>query len=316
MSGSTDAPMRRQVMRYGASAVVSEMIAGQSLIAADDDALRRVCRHEGNGQWIVQLAGRRPEDMLGGARLLADTGVDVIDINMGCPSKQVTGGLSGSALMQDLELAARLIAATLEGAGGLPVTLKMRLGWDHDSLNAPELAKIAEGLGVRLITVHGRTRCMFYKGEADWRRVADTVSAVSLPVIVNGDIDTPQDAAEALRQSGAYGVMLGRSVLGRPWRIAEVEAYLEDKPWVKPSLPLQLESLCEQIRDSVELYEDHFGVRTVRKHVSAAIEHLDISMPDAMRRRLRATLCRIESAAELIDALSDVYAGRIMVEAL
>lgn len=315
MSGSTDAPMRRQAVRYGAPAVVSEMVAGEALLAATPDGLRRICRHEGNAQWIVQIAGRRPEDMSGGAQLLAEAGVDVIDINMGCPSKQVTGGLSGSALMQDLDLAARLIAATIEGANGLPVTLKMRLGWDHDSLNAPELAKIAEGLGVRLITVHGRTRCMFYKGKADWRRVAETVGAVALPVIVNGDIDTPDEADEALRQSGAYGVMLGRSVLGRPWRVAEVAAHLEGRPWEKPSLPLQLESLSEQIKDSVDLYGSHFGVRTVRKHVSAAIEHLEIAMPDDVRRHLRAKLCRIEGAAELIDALSDVYAGRIIAEA-
>ena len=181
MSGSTDAAFRRQAVRYGAPAVVSEMVAGEALAEARPDVVRKTCRHEGRGLWIVQLAGRRPADMRRGAELLVEAGVDVIDINMGCPSRQVTGGNSGSALMREPELAVQIIEATLAGAGETPVTLKMRLGWDQAWLNAPEIARAAVERGVQLLTVHGRTRCQFYKGAADWSAIATTVSSVFPP---------------------------------------------------------------------------------------------------------------------------------------
>ncbi|MGB3625149.1 MAG: tRNA-dihydrouridine synthase family protein, partial [Henriciella sp.] len=183
MSGSTDAAFRRQAVRFGAEAVVSEMVAGEALSAARPDMVRRTCRHEGKGRWIVQLAARRPDDMRAGAALLAEAGVDQIDINMGCPSRQVTGGQSGSALMREPDLAIAIIEAALEGANGRPVSLKMRLGWNDQLRNAPEIARQAEKSGVCMITVHGRTRCQFYKGRADWGRISDTVAAVDLPVI-------------------------------------------------------------------------------------------------------------------------------------
>jgi len=307
MSGATDAPFRRQAVRFGAPAVVSEMVAGGALAEAREDVVRRTCRHEGGAPWIVQLAGRCPEDMRVAAAWLADAGVDVIDINMGCPARQVTGGLSGSALMRDPDLAAAIIEATLEGSGGRPVTLKMRLGWDHDSLNAPLLARRAEALGITMITVHGRTRCMFYKGVADWRAIAATVEAVGLPVIANGDIRDGASADAALARSGAHGVMIGRAAMGRPWLVGMVAAALEGRTRRAPSPAEQCDSLCEQLADSVALYGRRLGVLTVRKHVAAAIDAAPLRLDAAERRQLRSALCRIDDPAELGRALQACY---------
>ena len=309
MSGSTDAAFRRQTVRYGARAVVSEMVAGEALAAARPDVVRKTCRHEGAGLWMVQLAGRRPDDMRRGAEILAQAGVDVIDINMGCPSRQVTGGNSGSALMREPDLALQIIAATLEGAGNVPVTLKMRLGWDHLLLNAPEIAEAAVGLGVQLITVHGRTRCQFYKGRADWRAIAGTVSRVDVPVIANGDICSTEDARTALEQSGAYGVMIGRSAMGQPWQIAQIAAELSQVTFAIPSLERQREGLCEQIEDSLRLYGAPLGIRIVRKHVAAHIDRVALPLDDTSRRAVRSHLCRIDDPAQLISEIRAVYAG-------
>lgn len=309
MSGSTDAAFRRQAVRYGAPAVVSEMVAGEALAEARPDVVRKTCRHEGRGLWIVQLAGRRPEDMKRAAELIVDAGVDVIDINMGCPSRQVTGGNSGSALMREPDLALQIIEATLEGAGRTPVTLKMRLGWDHDWLNAPEIARAAVDLGVEMLTVHGRTRCQFYKGEADWTAIRDTVRAVNVPVIANGDIHSVANAEDALRQSESYGVMIGRAAMGQPWLLGEIAAHLENRDFQAPTLSEQADGLCEQIEDSLSLYGASLGIRIVRKHVAAHIDQVDLPLEDAVRRALRAQLCRLDSPRELIGQIQRLYSN-------
>jgi len=312
MSGSTDAAFRRQAVRYGAPIVVSEMVAGEALNQARPDVVRKTCRHDGDGLWVVQLAGRRPEDMRNAAKILADAGVDVIDINMGCPSRQVTGGNSGSALMREPDLALRIIQATLAGAGNTPVTLKMRLGWDHTLLNAPEIAKTAIDQGVQLLTVHGRTRCQFYKGEADWRAIRATVDAVDVPVIANGDINDATAAHAALDQSFAYGVMVGRAAMGRPWLLGEISASLSGQAYKAPTLAQQVDGLCEQIEDSLTLYGPRLGIRMVRKHVAAHIDKADLPLDDIDRRALRADLCRMDDAERLLTSLQAVYAGRML----
>lgn len=309
MSGATDAAMRRQAVKFGAPAVVSEMVAGEMLVSERKDVVRRTCRHEGDTPWIVQLAARRPEDMQAASEILVGMGVGVIDINMGCPSRQVTGGLSGSALMKDIGVAEAIIDAALEGASGLPVTLKMRLGWDDDSLNAPEIAAIAEAKGIRLITVHGRTRCQFYKGHADWKKVRDTVDRVNVPVIVNGDIGSVDQAETAQRESGAFGVMIGRAAIGRPWIVGQIAAHLEGCDWSAPSLDAQCDSLCEQIEDSCSLYGEELGARIVRKHISAAIEYLDLPIADEQRRRLKSEICQLSTGAAATARLRSLYAG-------
>lgn len=314
MSGATDAPMRRQAVRFGAPAVVSEMVAGEMLARARPDVVRRACRHEGQGAWIVQLAARRPEDMAAGAALLTEAGVDVIDINMGCPSKQVTGGQSGSALMRDLRLARDIILAAISNAAGRPVTLKMRLGWDDEHLNAPELAAIAQDCGVQMLTVHARTRCQFYTGRADWSAVRSTVDAVRIPVIVNGDIVDPKSAREALQASGAHGVMIGRGAMGRPWVPAEIAAALDGQAFGRPDLETQFDSLRAQIEDSIALYGASLGLRMVRKHVSAAIDAADLPLSDGERRALRAHLCQIPDSQALVLALRSLYLRHALAE--
>ncbi len=303
MAGVTDIPFRRQVKAFGGRYCVSEMVASEQLACARIDMVRRAAGAGLISPLVIQLAGREPRWMAEGARMAEAVGADVIDINMGCPAKSVTSGLCGSALMRDPALALRLIEATI-GATALPVTLKMRLGWDQASLNAPEIARHAQAAGVGMLTIHGRTRNQFFAGRADWAAIATVVEAVTIPVIANGDIASADDARRALSLSGAAGVMIGRAAQGRPWLPGAIEHALKDgREATPPSRARLLSSLLALYEDTLHFYGLRLGIRVARKHIAWTID----AVLGAAARERRKTICTLEDPDRVREELRALF---------
>ena len=307
MTGITDLPFRRLASRLGAAYVATEMVAAAELARARPDVVRRAAVGEGLPLTVIQLVGRDPAAMAEGARMAEQAGADIVDLNFGCPAKEVTGSACGSALMRTPELAARLMQAAVE-ATSRPVTVKMRLGWDDAHRNAALLARRAEDIGVRAVTVHGRTRQQFYTGVADWTAVGEVKAAVGIPVIVNGDILTADDAREALRQSGADALMLGRGVYGRPWLAAHLERALADGTvLLEPDREERLAIVIEHLRASVAFYDLPLGLKMFRKHLGWYVEQAPWPADALERRAAKARLCRLETAAAVETALATLW---------
>lgn len=285
MSGVTDRSFRAIASEFGAGLVVSEMVAGEQLATGHVEATMRAER-AGSGPHVIQLAGREARWMAEGARAATDAGADIIDINMGCPARKVTSGYSGSALMRDLDHALTLIEATV-AATTVPVTLKMRLGWDHNSMNAPELALRAEAAGVRMITVHGRTRCQFYGGKADWAAIRAVKEVVSIPIIANGDVAGVEDAERILALSGADGIMIGRGAYGRPWLPGAIARHAATG--VMPAQPSLPDIVLRHYAALIDHYGALLGVRVARKHLGWYMDEAGAGDPAVRRAVLTAT---------------------------
>ena len=303
MTGVSDLPFRRAASRLGAPYVATEMVACELFARGRPDVVRRAAVGDGLPLTVIQLVGRDARWLAQGAKMAEAAGADIIDINMGCPAKEVTGALSGSALMRDLDEAERLIDAVVS-ATRRPVSLKMRLGWDERTKNGAELAVRAERAGLQAITVHGRTRNQFYSGSADWRAVAEVKAATKLPVIVNGDIIDVPSARQALELSGADAIMIGRGAYGRPWMAAALDQALSNgRAMVEPDLATRLGIVLQHFRDSLAFHGDLHGVKIFRKHLGWYIERAPYPLSAALRREAKSRLCRLISPREIESEL-------------
>jgi nifR3 family TIM-barrel protein len=314
MTGVSDLPFRQTASALAAPYVATEMVACDSFVRQRPDVVRRAAigakGDRSLGLMVVQLVGREAEWIARGAKLAEEAGADIIDLNMGCPCKEVTGALSGSALMREPELAARLIAAAVESTSR-PVTLKMRLGWDEHWLNASQIAERAEQIGIQAVTIHGRTRQQFFRGQANWRAVAEVKQAVKIPVIVNGDIMNLESARTALDQSGADGVMIGRGCYGRPWIAASLDrALTKNTALDEPGLAERFDIILKHFVRSLKFYGDTLGLRVFRKHLGWYVENAPLALFDGdaqLRRKEKARLCQIDSPGALEAALATLW---------
>ena len=305
MSGVTDLPFRRLVKSFGASLVISEMIASRAMIMQTRDSLKKCQKEDAQYPMSVQLAGCDPEVMAEAAKLNEDLGADIIDINFGCPVKKVVNGFAGSALMKDEDLATRIMEAVVK-AVKIPVTMKTRLGWNYENLNAPSLAKKAEDVGIQLLTIHGRTRCQMYNGNANWEMINAVKTAVKIPVIANGDIKSAEDAKKALELSKADGVMIGRACYGRPWLINQISQELKGEVAdLAPSIEQQQKIVLNHFEEMIDHYGEMVAIPLARKHIGWYSGGLKSSS------EFRAKVNTTQGAQNVRDLIKNFYKAQI-----